>query len=143
MPQAGQLPAWLGVLHPRFNTPHRAVIFIGVLSMLAPLLGRQALVWLVDAGSFGVIVAYAFVALSFLALRRREPDLPRPYKVRYWRATGIGAFVLSCGIALLFMPFSPAALIWPYEWLIVGGWWLLGLVLMVTGSRHETPPAGV
>jgi amino acid transporter len=141
--QAGQLPAWLGVLHPRFNTPHRAVIFIGVLSMLAPLLGRQALVWLVDAGSFGVIVAYAFVALSFLALRRREPDLPRPYKVRYWRATGIGAFVMSCAIALLFMPFSPAALIWPYEWLIVGGWWLLGLVLMFSGSRHETPPAGV
>lgn len=141
--QAGQLPAWLGVLHPRFNTPHRAVIFIGVLSMLAPLLGRQALVWLVDAGSFGVIVAYAFVALSFLALRQREPDLPRPYRVRYWRATGIAAFVLSCGIALLFMPFSPAALIWPYEWAIVGGWWLLGLVLMFTGSRHKAPPAGV
>jgi len=134
--QAGQLPAFLGHLHPRFNTPHRAVICIGVLSMLAPLLGRPALVWLVDAGSFGVVIAYAFVALSFVVLRYREPDMPRPYKVRHWRFVGIAAFVLSCGIGLLFMPFSPAALIWPYEWAIVGGWWLAGLVLMLIASKR-------
>ncbi len=133
--QAGQLPAVFGVLHPRFNTPHRAVILIGMLSMLAPLLGRQALVWLVDAGSFGVVIAYAFVALSFIVLRHREPDMPRPYKVRYWKFTGIAAFVLSCSIGLLFMPFSPAALIWPYEWVIVGGWWLLGFAMMLWTSN--------
>jgi len=140
--QAGQLPAFLGVLHPRFNTPHRAVIAVGVLSMLAPLLGRQALVWLVDAGSFGVVIAYAFVALSFMVLRYREPDMPRPYQVKYWKVTGIAAFVLSCAIMMLFMPFSPAALIWPYEWAIVGGWWLVGLVMMVysSGSRESAVP---
>jgi APA family basic amino acid/polyamine antiporter len=134
--QAGQLPAFLGALHPRFNTPHRAVIFIGALSMLAPLLGRQALVWLVDAGSFGVVIAYAFVAMSFLVLRYREPDMPRPYKVKHWKIIGIAAFVLSCAIGLLFMPFSPAALVWPYEWAIVGGWWLAGLALMLLASRR-------
>jgi amino acid transporter len=141
--RAGQLPAFLGVLHPRFNTPHRAVILIGVLSMLAPLLGRQALVWLVDAGSFGVVIAYAFVALSFLVLRYREPDMPRPYKVKRWKPVGIAAFVLSCSIMLLFMPFSPAALIWPYEWAIVGGWWLAGLLMVVWTSRspeQQAPP---
>lgn len=129
--RAGQLPVFLGALHPRFNTPYRAVILIGMLSMLAPLLGRQSLVWLVDAGSFGVVIAYAFVALSFIVLRRREPDMPRPYKVKRWQFTGTAAFVLSCAIAMLFMPFSPAALIWPYEWAIVGGWWLAGLVLLL------------
>lgn len=137
---ARQLPAWLGALHPRFNTPHRAVIAIGLLSMLAPFFGRQTLVWLVDAGSFGVVIAYAFVALSFLALRYREPDMPRPYRVRYWRSIGIAAFVLSCAIGLLFMPFSPAALIWPYEWLIVGGWWLIGALLMLFTSRRAPGP---
>ncbi|NIM30358.1 MAG: amino acid permease, partial [Pseudomonas stutzeri] len=81
---------------------------IGLLSVLAPFFGRQTLVWLVDAGSFGVVIAYAFVALSFVVLRYREPDMARPYRVRYWRTIGISAFVLSCGIALLFMPFSPA-----------------------------------
>jgi amino acid transporter len=127
---AGQLPVWLGELHPRFKTPYKSVLFIGALSMLAPLFGRQALVWLVDAGSFGVTIAYAFVALSFLVLRWREPEMKRPYKVKYWRTTGYTAFVLSIAIALLFMPFSPAALIWPYEWAIVAGWWLIGLILL-------------
>jgi len=127
---ARQLPAWLGELHPRFKTPYKAVLFIGGLSVLAPLFGRQALVWLVDAGSFGVTIAYAFVAFSFLVLRRREPDMHRPYKVRYWKTTGYLAFVFSVGIAILFMPFSPAALIWPYEWAIVAGWWVIGLGLL-------------
>lgn len=138
--RAGQLPALFGVLHSRFNTPHRAVIAIGALSVLAPLLGRPALVWLVDAGSFGVIIAYAFVALSFIVLRYREPDMPRPYKVKHWKVTGIAAFILSCAIMMLFMPFSPAALIWPYEWAIVGGWWLVGFALMfvASGRRPET-----
>jgi APA family basic amino acid/polyamine antiporter len=141
--RAGQLPAALGVLHPRFNTPHRAVILIGLLSMLAPLLGRQALVWLVDAGSFGVVIAYAFVALSFIVLRYREPDMPRPYRVKHWKLTGIAAFVLSFAIVMLFMPFSPAALVWPYEWAIVGAWWMVGFVMIVwTSGREElqSPP---
>ena len=132
---AGQLPASLGALHPRFNTPHRAVILIGVLSMAAPFFGRQTLVWLVDAGSFGVVIAYAFVALSFVVLRYREPEMPRPYRVRYWRSTGIAAFILSCSIGMLFMPFSPSALIWPYEWFIVGGWWIVGVLMMLFTSR--------
>ncbi len=30
MARSGMLPAWLGHLHPKYNTPHRAVILIGV-----------------------------------------------------------------------------------------------------------------
>jgi amino acid transporter len=134
--KAGQLPAWLGVLHPRYNTPHRAVLLIGFFSILAPFFGRQAMVWLVDAGSFGIIVAYAFVALSFLVLRYREPEMPRPYAVRFWKFTGFAALMLSLAIVLLFLPGSPAALIWPWEWAIVGGWILLGAVLLAAGRRR-------
>jgi amino acid transporter len=134
--KAGQLPAWLGVLHPRYNTPHRAVLLIGFFSILAPFFGRQAMVWLVDAGSFGIIVAYAFVALSFLVLRYREPEMPRPYAVRFWKFTGFAALMLSLAIVLLFLPGSPAALIWPWEWAIVGGWIRLGAVLLAAGRRR-------
>jgi amino acid transporter len=134
--KAGQLPAWLGVLHPRYNTPHRAVLLIGFFSILAPFFGRQAMVWLVDAGSFGIIVAYAFVALSFLVLRYREPEMPRPYALRFWKFTGFAALMLSLAIVLLFLPGSPAALIWPWEWAIVGGWALLGAVLLAAARRR-------
>ncbi len=128
--RAGQLPRSLGALHPRYNTPHNAVLLIGALSVLAPLFGRPALVWLVDAGGLGIITAYAFVAWSFLKLRKAEPDMPRPYKVRNGRLIGTTALVLSLAIALLYLPISPAGLIWPYEWLIVIAWVLLGGIML-------------
>ena len=137
--EAGQLPRWLGAIHPQYRTPYKAVLFIGLLCGLAPMFGRQTMVWLVDAGSFGTIVAYAFVALSFLVLRRKEPEMERPYRVKHGRTVGAAAFLCSVAIAVLFMPFSPAALVWPYEWAIVGGWCILGAVLMLfaKSKRHK------
>jgi amino acid transporter len=127
MAHAKMLPAFLGRLHPRYNTPVNAIIMVGALSVVAPLFGRPALVWLVNSGGLGIVVAYAAVAASFLVLRKREPDMPRPFRVPNGEAVGWGALVLSTGIMLLYMPGSPAALVWPYEWAIVGGWTLLGL----------------
>jgi amino acid transporter len=138
MAKSGQLPTAFARLHPRFNTPHNAIMLIGVLSVIAPLFGRPAMVWLVDAGGLGIVVAYAFVALSFLVLRFREPELERPYAVRYWRFTGVTALVLSVAIAMLYLPFSPAALVWPYEWAIVAGWAILGIALFAWGKRGRT-----
>ena len=133
--RAGQLPAALGRLHTRYNTPHNALLLIGGLSFLAPLFGRPALVWLVDAGGLGIVVAYAFVTWSFLSLRRNEPDMERPYKVPNGEWVGRAGFVLSIGIGFLYLPFSPAALIWPQEWMIVLGWIVLGIVLLAMASR--------
>jgi len=135
--RAGQLPASLGELHPRFRTPHKALLLIGALSVLAPLFGRPALVWLVDAGGLGIVVAYAFVAWSFLVLRRKEPDMDRPYRVKRGRLIGRTALILSMGLAVLYMPGSPAALVWPQEWAIVGGWTALGLVLVLMAGRNR------
>ena len=138
MARDGQLPGWMGDLHPRYRTPWKSVLLIGALASVAPLFGRQTMVWLVDAGSFGTIVAYACVALSFLVLRWREPGMERPYRVPCGSAVGLIALILSLAIAALFLPGSPAALIWPYEWLIVGGWCLLGLVLHLGMARAST-----
>jgi hypothetical protein len=59
-----------------------------------------------------------------------RPYEVRPYEVRNGRLIGSAALVLSLGIALLYLPGSPAALIWPYEWLIVIAWVLLGAVML-------------
>ena len=136
--KSGQLPRGFARLHPRFNTPYRAVLLIGALSVFAPLFGRPALVWLVNAGGLGIVVAYAFVAWSFLVLRRREPAMERPYRVRNGRAVGRVALLLSLGIMLLYLPISPAALVWPYEWAIVFGWVLLGTMLSLMSTKGDT-----
>jgi amino acid transporter len=131
MARSGMLPDWLGHLHPKYNTPHRAVILIGGTALISPLFGRQVLIWLIDAGGFAVIIAYGLVALSFLALRKRDADLERPFRAGKGNLVGIAALVLSVALFLVYLPGSPAALIWPYEWLIVLLWTLVGAGLYV------------
>jgi APA family basic amino acid/polyamine antiporter len=135
MAKAGQLPAMFATLHPRFNTPYRAIMLIGALSIIAPLFGRPTLVWLVNAGGLGIVTAYAMVAWSFLVLRRKEPSMERPYRVTHGRSVGIIAMVLSLAIASLYLPWSPAALSWPQEWGIIIAWILLGGVLYAAARK--------
>lgn len=127
--RAGQLPSSLGKLDPHYRTPRNAILLIGGLSMIAPFFGRPALVWLVDAGGLGIVIAYGMVAWSFLVLRKREPELHRPYKVPYGTFVGVAALLLSLVLGGLYMPRSPAALLWPQEWAIVAAWVVAGLVL--------------
>jgi APA family basic amino acid/polyamine antiporter len=131
MGQSGMVPAWFASLHPRYRTPGNALIFIGGLSMLAPLFGRQTLVWMVDAGGLSIIVAYLMVSLSFVVLRRREPEMPRPFRAPGGTVTGVVAAGLALGLGVLFLPGMPAALVWPYEWIVLGAWWLLGAIFLV------------
>jgi len=127
MAHAHMLPAFLGKMHPKYNTPVNAILLIGGLSVIAPLFGRKALVWLVDAGGLGIVVAYATVALSFVKLRQNDPSMPRSFRVANGMFVGYAALILAIGIIILYMPGSPAALVWPYEWLMVLAWSGLGL----------------
>ncbi|MDK2887830.1 MAG: basic amino acid/polyamine antiporter, family [Thermoanaerobacter sp.] len=144
MARARLLPDFLAQLHPRFKTPGNAILLVGLLSTLAPLLGRKMLVWLVDAGSLATIVAWTMVALSFLILRYREPEMERPFKVSYGKPVGFLAVIFSLGLIFLYLPGSPAALVWPYEWLIFLGWCALGLVFYFwTRSSHAETRAAM
>ena len=84
-----------------------------------------------------MVVAYLFVPLAFLALRRKEPEMPRPFRVRHPRLVGVGAFVLTIALLGAYLPGSPSALIWPYEWGIILTWAALGVVLFFSyGAKH-------
>jgi len=133
--RSGLLPAPLGKLHPTRHTPVNAILLIGLVSIIGPFFGRPALVWVVDAGGLGIVIAYGMVAWSFLVLRRREPELPRPYRVPAGRLVGTLALLLSISLGLLYLPGSPAALLWPQEWGIVIGWSGLGLLLYTIAIR--------
>jgi amino acid transporter len=123
--RSGMLPRWFGHLHPKFRTPSNAVLFIGLLSVIAPFFGRRILVWAVDAGGLTIVVAFFMVALAFIALRIREPHMYRPLLIPGGKKIGILAAVLSFALGLLYLPGMPAALV-PQEWLIVGLWWVAG-----------------
>ncbi|MCH2338227.1 MAG: APC family permease [Pseudomonadales bacterium] len=134
--ESGFLPPAFSRLHPRYKTPYIGVLVLGLMASISPFFGRTILVWLVDTGSFAVVVAYIFVPIAFLVLRRKEPDLDRPFRVRCPSLVGIIAIVLGLVLLSFYFPWSPSSLIWPYEWGIALGWALLGLVCwLFRGSR--------
>ncbi|MFT5793556.1 MAG: APA family basic amino acid/polyamine antiporter, partial [Saprospiraceae bacterium] len=135
---AGMLPAALGKLHGKYRTPANAILLIGVLSIISPFFGRPALVWLVNAGGLGIVVAYVFVVASFLVLRRNEPELDRPYKLPFGLLTGFAALILSVGLILLYLPGSPSALVWPQEWGIILFWSILGAIFYFFARLRKT-----
>jgi len=126
MASSGMLPAFLAKVHPRYRTPVNAILFIGLLGTLSPFLGRQALIWFVDAGSLGLMVAYIFVCGSFLVLRYKEPDMPRPYQAPGGKLLGWFGLLASLMMISLYFPGMPAALVWPQEWLMVIVWFAAG-----------------
>jgi amino acid transporter len=137
MAESKMLPSGLAKLHPKYNTPVNAIILIGVLSSFAPLLGRKMMVWLVDAGGMTIVISYFLVSISFLVLRKNEPEMPRPYKIKHGKFVGWTAVILSFGIICLYLPGFPSALVWPYEWAIIIGWTLLGLIFFAWAKISE------
>ncbi len=128
MARSKMLPEFLGYMHPKYKTPTNAILLIGALSTAAPLFGRKMLVWLVDAGGLSICVAYLLVCIAFIVLRNREPEMSRPFMVSNGKLVGYIAIILSISFVLLYLPGSPSALVWPYEWVIVGGWTLMGII---------------
>jgi amino acid transporter len=131
------LPAWLGRLHPRFRTPSNAILTIGLLSVAAPFFGRKVLVWIVDSGSFAVVIAYILVAVSFLRLRKTEPDMERPFRLKNGRLIGWLALLGSLGLFFLYLPGSPSALVWPVEWGIFLAWFILGALIYLPRAKSR------
>lgn len=142
MGQSGMLPRFFGRLHPRYRTPVNALLFIGALSVFAPWFGEAMLGWLVDSGAPSIVIAYFLVAVTFLILRRREPDMERPFRVGgtsgLGTAVGICAALTTLGLLSLYMPGMPAALS-AEPWILFGLWWVLGLVFWLRVPRGIAP----
>src|SRR5699024_3125225 len=136
--KAGMLPKTLGDLHPKYKTPHKAILLIGAMSTVAPLFGRPALEWLVDAGGLGLVVAWFMVAVSFLILRKKDPKMRRPFFLKQGKLIGWAAVIMSIGVGILYMPGMPSALIWPYEWILIVVWAILGVILYKTTVTKDS-----
>lgn len=139
MGRAKMIPAVFGKVHPKYQTPTAAIILVGIICMITPLMGRNALVWFVDTASFGTVVAYLMVAISFLAIRKNEPDLNRPYRNNRPMLMGWLAILSAVFFIILYLPFGPSSLVWPYEWAFIVFWIVLGVILAAVGKATVGP----
>lgn len=135
MSKARMLPGIFARLHSKYNTPYIAILFLGIISMVAPFFGRVMLVWIVDAANFACCLAYSLVAISFIILRKKKPNLPRPFRVSNGILIGVLATIMAGFMAIMYIiPGTNCSLIWQ-EWIIVGGWTIMGLFLAFRAKR--------
>src|SRR6476659_3945058 len=74
----GLLPAWFAKVHPRYGTPHRPTIALGVFTALvAALFPLGEVAKLVN---IGVLSAFIVICSAVLLLRVRKPELPRTFR---------------------------------------------------------------
>jgi ethanolamine permease len=81
------LPVWLSKIHPRFRTPHRAILLGGAIGIAAIFsdnlikLGGQTLTAnIVTMSVFGAITMYIVSMASLFRLRRTRPAMARPFR---------------------------------------------------------------
>lgn len=83
--RAGYIPRWISVTN-KAKTPHialivGAVVGFGVALLLNSLGGSSPVgATLLSMAVFGAVISYALVMISYIALAKKRPDLPRPYK---------------------------------------------------------------
>jgi APA family basic amino acid/polyamine antiporter len=127
MAQDGLLPAWAGVVHPRFQTPHVTTLITGSIVALAS--GFTPIDVLGELVSIGTLFAFVVVAIGVIVLRRTRPDLPRPFRTP-------GVPWLPVGSALA--SFALMASLSTDTWVRLLIWMALGMVIYaVYGYRHS------
>ena len=106
--RAGYLPAMLGRIHPRFQTPWVAILAGGAVGIAAiysdsliTLGGQPLTANIVTMSVMGALVMYAVSMLALFKLRRSEPRMPRSFRVRLypfapaWTLLGVAVCLAS------------------------------------------------
>ena len=86
-------PAFLGKIHPRFQTPANALIINMVIGIIALFTGKTSEI--ITLSVFGALTLYIISMVALLNLRKKEPELPRPYRVPWYPVFPIVALIIA------------------------------------------------
>jgi ethanolamine permease len=147
--RAGYFPSALSVTHPKYKTPHVAMI-AGALLGLAVML----IIWFANGGGgggetqlgddiigtvllnmavFGAMLSYIMQGVSFILLRRNQPNIERPFR----SPVGIPGAVVTIIIAAVTLGYQMQdpnffkGVIWVVLWCAVG------IVYFAIAGRHK------
>ena len=86
-------PAFLGKIHRRFKTPSNALLINMAIGIIALLTGKTAEI--ITISVFGALTLYIISMVALLRLRKKEPNLERPFKVPMYPAFPVIALVIA------------------------------------------------
>jgi ethanolamine permease len=127
--RAGYFPRALSVTTQR-RSPAIALILPGVVGFLLAAITEDGAT-MINIAVFGATVSYVLMMLSHIILRRKEPDLERPYRTPGGVATsGLALFLAACAVVATFFVDEKAAG-------ITLGVYLLAALYFGLYSRHH------
>jgi APA family basic amino acid/polyamine antiporter len=127
MSNDGLIPKAFGELHPKYKTPYKAnwilFVFVGLFAAFVP--GHMA----GDLTSFGTLFAFVLVSLGVWIMRRKSPNMVRPFKTPLVPLVPIlGAVICTGMIVAIDIRTLKFALIWM----------IIGLVVYFAYSRKKS-----
>jgi ethanolamine permease len=143
--RAGLLPQRLASVHPRFRTPHLAILAGGAVGIaaiysdkLVTIAGQPLTASIVTMSALGAIVMYVTSMLSLMRLRRREPQLERPFRAPLYPFFPLTALTIASVSLIAIVYFNPV---------VAGLFALLGVTgavltrrRAVRGTQADTDP---
>ena len=127
MSRDGLLPEWAGKVHPRFRTPYISSITVGLfVAVFASVVPIGILGELV---SIGTLLAFVIVCAGVWILRKRRPDLHRPFR------TPLVPLVPILGIVISFALMAALPLA---TWMRLFVWLALGMVIYFGYGQHHS-----
>ena len=133
MSKDGLLPKFFSNVHPKFRTPWISSITVGL--VVAVFASTIPLDQLGEMTNIGTLLAFVIVCAGVLVLRRRSPQLPRPFRAPFMPVTG----VLGILISLFLMAGLPGI-----TWIRLFVWLAIGLVIyFLYGKNHSRVQLGL
>ncbi|MFF7642482.1 amino acid permease [Streptomyces canus] len=127
MSRDGLLPTFFSHVHPKFRTPHRPTILLGVI--IAIVAGFTPLSELAELVNIGTLFAFVVVAIGVIILRKSRPDLPRAFRTPWVPVVPI----LSVAASFWLMLNLPTE-----TWLRFAIWMVIGFaVYFLYGRTHS------
>ncbi|MFC3533659.1 ethanolamine permease [Vogesella facilis] len=140
--RAGFMPGVFARVHPRFKTPHLAIILGGVVGIAAIFsdewisFGGQTLTAnIITMSVFGALVMYIMSMLSLFRLRRNEPRLERPFRAPFYPLFPLIALVIAT-VSLLTMAWLNQLVFAVFVAAMVAGY---GYFLATKAQRDAAP----
>jgi APA family basic amino acid/polyamine antiporter len=127
MSRDGLLGQWAGKVHPKFRTPYLSSIYTGIVVAIAA--GALPLQLLGQLVNIGTLLAFILVCAGVWILRKKRPDLDRPFRTPLMPFVPIMG-ILCCFGLMLTLPGD--------TWIRLIVWLLIGFVIYFGyGRRHS------